>query len=1000
MRKFFVAFALSVLFLAVSCSSSKKAENDADILPDDEATDVDVIDENDIADDDADTLPDDEATDDDENNDELNDTDEYETEDIDPCEPNPCKNDTNSTGECIALNTDSYKCGCVEKYFWDGEKCVDPCAGIDCSQLDHASGTCNPKNAFAFSCDCDKGFWWWGKGCLKMKPGLAHICTGQTDCYDNKGKKINCPEPGEEFYGQDAQYAELGYCIKQSFSEKPYSQDESITIDNNLNIEWTTEVPYSQYAWEDAVKYCEDFEYAGYDDWRLPTIKELTLSNDPFFHEDESSHEKVANLWSSNECAEKDFQGWILNFRMTWDIYGKVFKGQVRCVRGEPIDEVISFDKLGKVKEEVAFDYENNLAWQLNTVSTTSWAKALAYCENSSYSGFSDWRLPNVHELASLVNHNKFNLATDLPLSLGSKAAWTSTTVYRDFLYQVFAVYFKDGAIDRFDKEDDRASIVCVRNEPCKRGWFWDGKKCVLSPCTDNPCKNEEHSDKICYLNDFESHACGCVENYFWDDDKCSSPCDPNPCKNDKKSTGECFARNLEIYSCGCIENYFWDGKKCANPCVGFNCGQFAHTVGECKSENPAIPICDCETGYWWHGKDKGCLKEKPAAVNVCTGQTLCYDNEKEMDCPAVGEEFFGQDATYARLGYCVPQSFSIDDSVAAEPVVIDNNLGLMWQQKIPPAEEHYIKDVIKYCEDLTYGGYDDWRLPTAEDFMTIADYGRYDPAANTEYFPDNGAFWTVSNYSSSLPYPFDLYQEYYTIFDFTNPSTRSVNTYSTGGGGYPIDGYPYTFSIRCVRGNTADASGYFMPETLGENLMWSDGALIVLRKTDMNYTWSEALKYCSELDYVGISDWRLPNIKEFTLGAGDKFVGNGKVRASTTKIFDQTSDHLTSGKENTVQGSIFCVTGDPCGAGTLWNGVKCVKNPCDPDPCESEDGLNKTCKVIDEETYFCGCSKCMYNVEHSNGKCYEDGIFGFYCGCEEGYRWINWEEEYGCYPN
>ncbi len=29
------------------------------------------------------------------------------------------------------------------------------------------------------------------------------------------------------------------------------------------------------------------------------------------------------------------------------------------------------------------------------------------------------------------------------------------------------------------------------------------------------------------------------------------------------------------------------------------------------------------------------------------TGQTKCYDNEKEIACPSPGEPFFGQDAQY-----------------------------------------------------------------------------------------------------------------------------------------------------------------------------------------------------------------------------------------------------------------------------------------------------------------------------------------------------------------
>ena len=489
-------------------------------------------------------------------------------------------------------------------------------------------------------------------------------------------------------------------------------------------------------------------------------------------------------------------------------------------------------------------------------------------------------------------------------------------------------------------------------------------------------------------------------------------PCDQDPCKNLANSDGICSGKENGGFECGCIESYFWNGKECVNPCVGFDCGQFEHTVGECKSENPVMPICDCEKGFYWCGKDKGCLKVKPAAINICTGQTKCYDNEKEIMCPAEGEEFFGQDAQYAKLGYCIPQSFSIDNSVEDEPVVVDNNLGLMWQRKIPPLEERYIEDVLQYCEDLVYGGYSDWRLPTLEDFMSIADYGKYDPAVNTEYFPDTGLFWTATKYKLINGWPEGNYAEHHTIFDFEESSSYQEVT-CRGLAGLSPDYEPFSFNIRCVRGGTAKTSGYILPGTLWENTIWSDNNLIIMKKPDTDLTWAEALKYCSELDYAGISDWRLPNVKELVLsrwGSSDFSLWENAL-TSTTKPADPAfnfsnlnyrlasynySAYFYSKKEK-VKSALVCVANDPCGKGTFWNGVKCVKNPCDPNPCESEDDLNSTCKIIDENSYTCGCSRCMDTYkEHSTGKCHDDIINGFYCSCEKGYYWSPWAGE-GC---
>ena len=528
--------------------------------------------------------------------------------------------------------------------------------------------------------------------------------------------------------------------------------------------------------------------------------------------------------------------------------------------------------------------------------------------------------------------------------------------------------------------------------------------------CESNPCENFANVDGTCLNKEDGSFECGCVEGYFWDGVNCVSPCEPNPCKNDKQSTGECTAISLDFYNCGCNEGYFWDGEKCVNPCAGISCSQFEHAKGKCKAENAFIYSCDCDESYYWWGKEKGCLEERPAAVNICTGQTKCYDNEKEILCPAEGEDFFGQDAQYARLGYCVPQSFSIDETVPDEPVVIDNNTGNMWQRKIPPVEELYYEEAYRYCEDLTYGGYDDWRLPSMEDLMTIADYGKYDPAADTEYFPDSGSFWTstrVNNIYYSGYGDLAYYDKDCTIFNFTEPSTSVVTTYSEELGGFSeAKNYPYSFNIRCIRVGNFPASKYhFISETFGENLMWNNHNNLIFAKTNEKYTWKEALKYCSELDYAGISNWRLPNIKELTLNSF------GGARTSTTKPADFTSDYSDlpynlSAKEETIAETL-CVTDDQCKDGKFWNGTKCARNPCAEDPCQSTAYSDKVCIVVDEEIYACNCDEnyfwnsgkkqclrscdgtnpCQYHT-NSDYECYPDENDGYYCGCKEPYYW------------
>jgi len=90
--------------------------------------------------------------------------------------------------------------------------------------------------------------------------------TGQSTSYDGDGNEIN-PQVGDDFYGQDAQYQG----VEASFTD---NGDGTVT-DNVTGLIWQ-QVPVSEaMSWQEAVEYCENLEFAGYDNWRVPTAKEL-----------------------------------------------------------------------------------------------------------------------------------------------------------------------------------------------------------------------------------------------------------------------------------------------------------------------------------------------------------------------------------------------------------------------------------------------------------------------------------------------------------------------------------------------------------------------------------------------------------------------------------------------------------------------------------------------------------------------------------------------------
>jgi len=128
----------------------------------------------------------------------------------------------------------------------------------------------------------------------------------------------------------------------------------------------------------------------------------------------------------------------------------------------------------------------------------------------------------------------------------------------------------------------------------------------------------------------------------------------------------------------------------------------------------------------------------------VDTNQGLCYNNSGQIDCPAEGEPFYGQDAQYTG------NSLSYTDN--GDGTITDNATGLMWTQDLSSYSMSW-SDAVSYCESLTTGGYTDWRLPTVKELWSIRDFSQGWPWVDTDYFylvgdgsvPAEHHSWTVT---------------------------------------------------------------------------------------------------------------------------------------------------------------------------------------------------------------------------------------------------------------
>jgi hypothetical protein len=112
-------------------------------------------------------------------------------------------------------------------------------------------------------------------------------------------------------------------------------------------------------------------------------------------------------------------------------------------------------------------DKATGLMWQKGEEGgSRNWADALAYCNGVTIAGYTDWQLPNVRELGSLLDETKDNPAMDVSFFPGNlaEAYWSSTTYASgpSDHTQAWGVDAMGGLVTIYDKAAERG-VRCVR---------------------------------------------------------------------------------------------------------------------------------------------------------------------------------------------------------------------------------------------------------------------------------------------------------------------------------------------------------------------------------------------------------------------------------------------------------------------------------------------------------------------------------------------------------
>jgi hypothetical protein len=320
-------------------------------------------------------------------------------------------------------------------------------------------------------------------------PTYVIVDTGQVQCYNNS-RVISCPEPGEAFYGQDAQHD----------GDQPAYKDngDGTVTDLNTGLMWQQD-PGEKMLYSEAVAGADSFSLAGYDDWRLPTIKELysliifsgtdpsgpaDMRGIPFIDTDYfafeygdtsigdriidsqfiSATKYVSTTMGGNATAfgvnfaDGRIKGYPIEAVRNQTEAKKFF---VLYVRGNPDYGINDFVDNG---DGTITDNATGLMWsQSDSGGGMNWEDALAWVQKKNeenYLGYNDWRLPDAKELQSIVDYTRspdtsdsaaidplFNVS-EITNELGIKDYpfyWTGTTHIKSIGIGDMAAYISFG---------------------------------------------------------------------------------------------------------------------------------------------------------------------------------------------------------------------------------------------------------------------------------------------------------------------------------------------------------------------------------------------------------------------------------------------------------------------------------------------------------------------------------------------------------------------------
>jgi len=293
-----------------------------------------------------------------------------------------------------------------------------------------------------------------GIGKVRVMPDSQSIT-----CIDGT-QELTCPTSAGTWHGQDGDY---------TINYPSVSTSTGIVIDNLTGLVWE-QTYVSGVTQAAAVAHCTTLSenaFAGRTNWRLPTHWELTSISDigkttSVFYSEFGPPPSNTFFWTMSVVGSSAYAmsgNWNAMYLMAM-----TNSYVARCVSGSNVAADWRVGASGLTVE----DWVTGLEWQRSSSTTTyDWAGALNYCESSTLDGHSDWRLPNLKELLSIVKPTASSPAIDSVFTNTQNAYyWSSSPLPHYSFYDIYAVSFSNGTSNIGTDHLTPQYVRCVRGTP------------------------------------------------------------------------------------------------------------------------------------------------------------------------------------------------------------------------------------------------------------------------------------------------------------------------------------------------------------------------------------------------------------------------------------------------------------------------------------------------------------------------------------------------------